>query len=465
MDAVRPQPGPQERFLASPADLVIYGGAAGGGKTYGLMLEALRHVDVEGFGAIVFRRMSTQLTGAGSIWAEASKLFPLKGGVPREGEYMDWRFPSGAVIEFGHLQLTKHVGSHLSKQYAVILWDQLEQFEEEQFWSLLGRNRSTCGVTPYMRGACNPDPDCFLYRNGEGLIAWWIGDDGYPIEERSGVIRWFVRDVDDSLVWADSKRELRKLAPQVFEEDQNAATSITFIAARLEDNPALTRKDPKYLPKLMLLPKVQRERLLRGNWKIRPSAGTMFRRNWYEIVDAAPSKPLIRVRAWDQAASEPTAENPDPAYTAGVLYSRGRDGDFYVEHVERFRKGSAGVETSMVNIAGQDATRNGMTIQAVWQDPGGAGKYMRLRFSKLLARWPFHSEVAKENKVTYAEPVSSQCEQGNVKLVRGPWNESYIAEHEAFPDGSKKDQVDATSLAHIVATSDEVTALIMLTRR
>lgn len=464
-ERVRPQPGPQEMFLASSADIAIYGGAAGGGKTYGLTLEAMRHVDVEGFGAIVFRRLSNQLTGSGSIWQEAAGMYPIKGGEPRLGEYMDWTFPSGATIEFSHLQQQKHIGSHLSKQYALIIWDQLEQFEEVMFWELFGRNRSTCGVTPYMRAACTPDPECFLYRNDEGLIAWWIGPDGYPIESRSGVVRWFVRAADDTLVWGDTKEEVRRKAPQICDENPDAPVSLTFIGAKLEDNPALTLKDPSYLSKLLLLPRVQRERKLKGNWKIRASAGTMFRRSWYEIVDDRPKRPLVRVRAWDLAASDPTPANPDPAYTAGVCYSRDRDGTFFVEHVERQQIGSAGVERMMVNTARLDAEDYPMTIQAMWQDPGGAGKYQRKRFSKLMARWSFHSEVARENKVTYAEPVSSQCEQGNVKLVRGPWNEAYIAEHEAFPDGSKKDQVDATSLAHIVCTDETVTALLMMTRR
>ena len=84
-----PQPGPQERFLSSSADIAIYGGAAGGGKTFGLTMESVRHVDVPDFGAIVFRRTSPQLVGAGSIWKESKGVFVHKGGVPKENPRLE----------------------------------------------------------------------------------------------------------------------------------------------------------------------------------------------------------------------------------------------------------------------------------------------------------------------------------------------------------------------------------------
>ena len=83
MSDIRPQPGPQERFLACPADVAIYGGSAGGGKTYALTMEAGRHVHVPGFAAIVFRRLSTQITGGGSVWQESLGILPALGGTPQ----------------------------------------------------------------------------------------------------------------------------------------------------------------------------------------------------------------------------------------------------------------------------------------------------------------------------------------------------------------------------------------------
>ena len=72
---LRPQPGPQEAFLASPADIVIYGGAAGGGKSYGLLLSPLRYKNVPGFGCTIFRRNFNQIFSQGGLWEEAQGMY------------------------------------------------------------------------------------------------------------------------------------------------------------------------------------------------------------------------------------------------------------------------------------------------------------------------------------------------------------------------------------------------------
>src|SRR5207253_1292413 len=123
---------------------------------------------------------------------------------PNENEHF-WRFPSGAKIKFSHMQYEKDRLSWKSAQIPLICYDQLEEFTESQFWYLVSRNRSTCGVAPYIRATCNPVPDDdevggWLCK----LIAWWIDQEtGYAIPERSGVIRWFVRRSDDKLEWRE----------------------------------------------------------------------------------------------------------------------------------------------------------------------------------------------------------------------------------------------------------------------
>ena len=94
-EIIGPQPGPQERFLASPADIVIYGGAAGGGKSYGLLLEALRHVNNSKFGAVIFRRNANQITSEGGLWDTSMQIYPYAGGKPSQSPRPTWKFPSG----------------------------------------------------------------------------------------------------------------------------------------------------------------------------------------------------------------------------------------------------------------------------------------------------------------------------------------------------------------------------------
>src|SRR5580658_6295618 len=103
MAEIRPQPGPQEWFLSSCADIAIYGGAAGGGKSFGLLMEPLRHIANQHFGGVIFRRTSPQITNEGALWDEAGKLYPLLGAEARVGS-LEYRFPAGASVSFRHLQ-------------------------------------------------------------------------------------------------------------------------------------------------------------------------------------------------------------------------------------------------------------------------------------------------------------------------------------------------------------------------
>lgn len=432
----------QERWMSSPADIAIYGGAAGSGKSFALTLEAARHAHVKDYSAIIFRRTSPELTGGGSIWEESLGIYPALGGDPREHR-LDWKFPSGASVQFSHLQYRKDVLSHQSKQYAFVGFDQLEQFDAEQFWFMLSRNRSTCGVRPLVRAAANPDPDCFLYENGAGLIAWWIGEDGYPIAERSGVVRWFVR-TGDSLRWADDPTEL--------DPDPSIPKSVTFVPAKLDDNPSLVRLDPGYRSRLLALPRVQRERLLHGNWKVRPTAGMYFRRSEFEIVDELPCEPVRTVRAWDKASTEPNESNKDPDWTAGVKIARLSDGRFAVLHVERMRARTGKVDRAMRRTAEQDGQSCAV---AVFQDPGQAGKVDVEHMRSVLAGFAIRVLRASSSKETFCGPFSSQVEGGRVVLLRGSWNEAFLDELENFPSAKHDDQVDASSLAfHFVSHNE-----------
>lgn len=99
-----PQAGPQTMFMASPADIVIYGGAAGGGKTYALLLEALRHKDVKGFGGVIFRKNFTQITAEGGLWDASIKIFSqVPDAHSRKTPKLHWRFDGGSKLHFAHI--------------------------------------------------------------------------------------------------------------------------------------------------------------------------------------------------------------------------------------------------------------------------------------------------------------------------------------------------------------------------
>lgn len=271
---IRPQVGFQERFLSSPADIVIGGGSAGGGKTFALLLDPVRYLDVDRFGAVIFRRTTKQVSATGGLWDTSSELFPLLNGEPVRSS-LEWRFEKGrkkSRINFAHLEHEKDKYSWQGSQIAWIGFDELPHFSETQFFYLASRNRSTCGVPPCIRATCNPDPDSWVAR----FLEWWIDQEtGFPIPERDGVIRYFIRD-GANYVWGDSREEVVEKCPHIFERPEfkdmdikDLVKSVTFIRGGIYGNKELLRSDPSYLANLLSQTPEEKAILLEGNWKIR----------------------------------------------------------------------------------------------------------------------------------------------------------------------------------------------------
>lgn len=447
---IRPQPGPQELFLSTPADIAIYGGAAGGGKSYALLLEGARHKKNPKFGGMIFRHNANQIFAEGSLWDTSMALYPLLGGKPRKSPKPQFVFKSGAKITFAHIERDEDVHGYQGSQIAFIGFDELTHFTKFQFFYMLSRNRSTCGVKPYMRATCNPDVDSWV----ADFIKWYIDQDtGYPIEERSGVIRWFIRR-NDEIFWADSEQELIDRFELRTPEELAEPRSFTFIAAKLSDNKILMELNPQYLSNLKALPQVERERLLYGNWKIKPAAGMYFKRAHVQLLEEVPDDVVRWVRAWDFAATEDRKENnPEdgPAYTAGVLIGKRRCGRWVIADVVNQRLSAAQVKATVYNTAVADKVKYKHVRIRLSQDPGQAGKDQAEQYVKHLAG--FSVAVVREtgSKETRAEPLSAQWEarpgyeHGNVDVVIGPWNEAFFAQLESFPQGKFKDMVDASA--------------------
>jgi len=442
---LRPQAGPQERYLASSADIAIYGGAAGGGKSWALLLEPLRHVANPRFGATFFRQNTTQIRAQGGLWDESATLYGPLGATPRE-QLLDWTFPSGAHIKFAHMQYESTKYEYQGAQIPLINWDELTHFSETQFFYMLTRNRSMCGVRPYVRATCNPDADSWV----ASFIAWWIDQEtGYPIPERSGVIRYMTR-LNGTILWGDTRAEVAAQCPPADDGtpfDEGNVKSVTFIPASLDDNQALLAKDPGYRANLMAQPLVERERLLGGNWKIRHTAGKIFNRAWFDIVPAAPAGG-VECRYWDLAATEKKTKGDDPDYTAGVKIRRVA-GVYYVMDAIAVREGPAAVDTLLVNMAAQDAhtaLTTGTTYRTRWEQEGGAsGKRDSLRIAQLLAGYDARGVRPQGDKIARATGLAAQAFAGNVKLVAGAWNDAWLAHMHGQPDLPHDDTMDGSS--------------------
>lgn len=428
---IRPQPGPQWQFLQTSADIAIFGGSAGGGKTYALLLEAIRHYKNHGSRGIIFRRNATQVRSGGGLWDTSEDIYLILGGNPREST-LEWLFPSGAKIKFAHLELERNRFDHQGAQYPFIGFDELTHFTRNQFFYMLSRNRSVSGIQPYIRATCNPDPDSFV----KDLIRWYLDEnEEYADHKKSGRIRWFL-NVNDDLIWSDTKEELKKKFPDLLPK------SFTFIPSSIYDNKILLETNPEYLANLMALPLIEREKLLSGNWKIRPAAGLFFQRLWFEIVNAVPAQ-RRSIRYWDRAATKATSESPDPDWTVGTKISRSFQNKlFYIEDVIRFRGSPGEVERAIQNTASQDGLETEIILE---QDPAQAGKAEIDHLIRGLSGFTVRPVPVTQKKTLRAGPASSQAEAGNIKILRGSWNNQFLEELTNFPDGAHDDQVDTLS--------------------
>jgi len=430
---IRPQLGPQEQVLSTPADVAFFGGAAGGGKTWALLIEPLRHKDNAEFACVIFRRTYPQVTNPGGLWDEAMKIYPLVGAAPRQSE-LAWRFPSGATVRFAHLQHENNRLDWQGAQVPLLGFDELTHFTRVQFFYLLSRNRSLSGVRPYVRATCNPVPEDDATGGWiHEFVDWYLDEDGYAIPERSGVLRWFV-NVNDTLHWADSREELTERFPAVLPK------SFTFIRSSLFDNQILMRQDPGYLANLQALPLVDRERLLGGNWKIKPAAGKVFNRGWFEIVDAVPAGGR-EVRFWDLAATEKSIAKPDPDFTASCKMRRVGD-MYYILDATADREAPGRIDALIKNNATQDGRDCAIRLE---REGGASGVRDARNTVSMLAGFDARSIPPQGDKVTRAKGLAAQAEVGNVKVLRAPWNSRFLATLHDFPEAAHDDEVDAAS--------------------
>lgn len=443
---IKPQEGPQTEFLASPADIAIYGGAAGGGKTYGLLMAGLRYKNVQGFGYTIFRRNFNQVFGDGGLWDEAGKMFAGIKGAQAKLSWRKWVFTNKegktvSKLSFAHIERDEELKKWQGLQFCGIGFDELTHFSEKAFFYMLSRNRSACGVAPFVKATCNPDADSWVAK----FIEWWIDQDtGYPIPERSGKLRWFIRR-DEILYWADNPEELWDRFNLTSEEEKAEPKSVTFIASSVYDNKELLKVNPGYLANLKALSLIERERLLHGNWKIKSSGGLFFKRSQVEIVEAIPNDIQSVCRAWDLAATEEKKDG-DPDYTAGVLMGRRKDGTLIVLDVINQRIKAGEVEKLIYNTAVMDRKKYSFRYKVrIPQDPGAAGKIVAQAYIKKLVGFSVEAVPVTGSKELRATPLAAQWQNGNVAVLAAEWNEGYFNQLESFPESKHDDMVDASS--------------------
>lgn len=431
----------QQQFLQSDADIIVYGGAMGGGKSFCGLMRHLRWVEDPNYRGFIVRKYSTTLTKSGGLMDEAKSLYKqYDPNVQLKIKDAKFVFPSGAEIAFAHLDTWEDAEKFRGLQISACMVDEATQISEDNTLVLLSRLRTKAKMKPNLFLTCNPSPDAFLRK----WIDWWIipkgeENEGRPNPERDGKVRWFIRQ-NNEMIWADTPEELK----ETYGKDV-LPLSLQFISATIYDNPPLIKANPGYLANLQGLKRVKKERDLFGNWDIREEAAGFWKSEWLgEPVNEWDYQFVQYCRGWDIAGSIPSEALPDPDHTVGTLIGKTKEGIYVVLDVTRFRARFGEVMQRIIETARNDPEGTQIILP---QDPGAAGKAAGQMMIRDLVAEGFYARMRPTNKskVTRFQPFAAASEAQLVRYVRGEWNDAWISELESF-DGSrskKDDQVDS----------------------
>jgi len=322
-----PNDGPQTEFLAAPQTDVLYGGAAGGGKSYAMIVDPLRYAHREAHRALVLRRSMPELR---ELIDKSRELYPkaFPGCKFREVEKI-WTFPSGAKVEFGYLERDADVYRYQGQAYSWIGFDEITHLATEFSWNYLASRLRTTDpeIMPYMRCTANPG----------GVGASWV--------------------------------RKRYVSPSPPNESFLGTDGLTrkFIPARLEDNPYLA-KDGRYEQMLKALPPVQRRQLLEGNWDVTEGAAfTEFEIETHVITPFDIPVHWERVKGIDYGYASESAcvwGAVDPSDGTLIIYR------------ELYRKNLTGVDLAqvLINMELEDPFAvAGVLDTAAWNRTGTTG--------------------------------------------------------------------------------------------
>ena len=291
--------GPQTEFLAADEKDVLYGGAAGGGKSYAMLVDPLRYAHKKAHRALILRRSMPELR---ELIDKSRELYPqaFPGCKFREVEKV-WNFPSGAKIEFGFLERDADVYRYQGQAYSWIGFDEITHLPTEFGWNYLASRLRTTDpeIKTYLRCTANPG----------GIGSHWVKkryvDSNQPNESFVG----------------------------------NDGLTRKFIPARLTDNPYLA-KDGIYEQMLMSLPPVQRRQLLEGNWDV--NEGSAFVEFDPEVHIVAPFQIPI---TWERVKGIDYGYASESACIWGALDRA--DGTLII-YRELYRKGLTGSDLGAI---------------------------------------------------------------------------------------------------------------------
>jgi predicted phage terminase large subunit-like protein len=378
----------QREFLHAREDEILYGGAAGGGKSDALLMAALQYVLVPGYHALLIRRTYMALSLKGALMDRASDWL-YDTDARWNGTDKRWTFPTGSTLTFGYLDTVDSEKRYQGAEFHFIGYDELTQFREHQYLYLFSRRRGldASKIPIRTRAASNPG----------GIGHEWVKE------------RFIIGD----------KR---------------------FIPASLYDNPYLDQAE--YRAGLEKLDPVTRAQLLEGDWDASLDGG------WFETEQIRVQRPIPIdtygwrwLRYWDMAATEKKS-GKDPDYTVGLLLGV-KDGLYHIRDVYRDQRDPAGTE----KMQSQTRDIDGPKIPIREEEEGGSsGKNVIFNKARTIYQgYNYKGIRSTGSKVDRSKPVAAAISNGLVSMAEGEWNKEFIRELKAFPMGVHDDQVDALS--------------------
>jgi hypothetical protein len=354
-----PNEGPQTEFLAASEREVLYGGAAGGGKSYGLLADPMRYFSNANFNGLILRRTNDELREL--IW-KSQELYPraFKGAKWAEKK-SQWTFPSGAKLWLTYLERDQDVLRYQGQSFSYIAVDELTQYATPFSWNYLrSRLRTTDPTLPvYMRATTNPGGI------GMGWVKRTFIDPAPPNK------KFVAQDIDtgDDLVY-----------PEGHEKAGEPLFYRRFIPARLSDNPYLM-EGGQYEANLLSLPEMQRRQLLEGDWGITDGAAfPEFRQKDHVIEPYDIPTDWTRFRSCDYGYSSFSSVHwfaIDPSYDTLVCYR-----ELYVsKHTGR------DLARAVMEAEGGEKIQYGVLDSSCWHQRGQIGPSIAEEMISQGCRW------------------------------------------------------------------------------
>lgn len=396
-------PTPKQRafLLMNDTKEILYGGAAGGGKSVAQLMAALQFVDVPGYSAILFRKTYADLSLPGAL-IDMSKqwLMPFvrSGEIRWSEKEKRYEFPSGASLSFGYLESDNDAYRYQGAEFQYIGMDECTHISPSNYRYLFSRLRKTKDLQVPLRFRATANP------GGE------YGEFYYQ--------RFFVDGKDAGRI---------------------------FIGAGLDDNPHLDAE--QYKESLAELDPVTREQLLNGNWNIKAS-GDMFNRHWFQIVPASEVPANAQyVRYWDMAATDPKKRKGknkrEPDWTVGFKLCM-YQGMYWITDIIRVQKTPHEVEALVRSTAREDGFMCAIRME---QEPGSSGIAVIDNYARnILQGYNFLGVPSTGSKVERARNASAAAEGGRVCITHNCRNMlPFLDECDLFPYGIHDDTVDGFS--------------------